>query len=210
VPYPTPTPTFWMEPTTTVQVGLRRYRMTDGNDFTCAGGYHRALVITGEAPAVFHATEWSDRMLDVRPETPHDDPRWPAACECGYAFTDADQWQDWQELVYAVPGTDTRYVLNAPTTTDGGGCRQAPPGAMWDSWWMPDGYRGPDGIALTVRLPNGSDWCPDGPATGGGRWTRTGDPRHEPVTVTPSIASREASDPLYYHGFLTEGVLTPG
>jgi hypothetical protein len=99
----------------------------------------------------------------------------------------------------------------------------APPGASWDAWWYPhnDLWRGPDGIALMVRLPNGRDWSVDGAASNCTRkgephkcWIRHGDPRRADVTVdkqgdtcAAGAGSIQADD---YHGFLRAGVLTAG
>lgn len=203
------TPTFWLEPTGTVQVGLRRYARQGGDTgWTCADGWHQALAITGVEPAQLDERGY----LTLRPETPHDDPRWPTTCDagCGYEFTDADHWQDWQDRLYRRTDTGEETTL-----------RDAAPGACWDARWMPDDYRGPDGIALTVRCPNGHDWCVDSQASNCTRkgephacWVRHGDPRACQVTVDKNgdtcaagAGSIIAGD---YHGFLQSGVLTAG
>ena len=129
---------------------------------------------------------------------PRDDPRWPTHCKrCSIAFPDGDE-------VHHASGLNRYY--------EGGGHRATlngmPPGASWDASWMGDNRTGPDGIALIVKLPNGMDWCVDGPATNSDTaWDRTGDPKKANVTAHPSIGSRETEDPGYYHGFLTDGVL---
>ena len=81
--------------------------------------------------------------------------------------------------------------------------RDLPPGALFDSWWMPEGWK-TGGEALTLVLPDLRPWNMDGPASSGGRWTRTGTPPK--VTARPSILSGEG--PSSYHGWLTDGVLT--
>jgi hypothetical protein len=222
MPYPA-TPTVWLEPTDRVAVGLRRYRSSSsgGTGFTCETGYHSALVFVGQAPAVYRQTE-DGRVLDSRAATPHDDPSWPAACGCGYTFTDADVWQDWQELIYRRADTGAEVTLRHRHPTDAGGPAPAPPGAMWDAWWMPQSWRGPDGIALTVRLPNGRDWMVDAEASNCTRkgdrshkcWVRHGDPRTGTVhvdkdgdTCAAGAGSIQAGD---YHGFLQLGFLTAG
>lgn len=92
---------------------------------------------------------------------------------------------------------------------------------MWNAWWMPENWRGPDGIALMVRLPNGHDWHVDGEASNCTRkgephacWVRHGDPRTATVhvdkdgdTCAAGAGSILAGD---YHGFLQHGVLTAG
>jgi hypothetical protein len=202
------TQTYWLEPTDRVQVGLRRYTRHDGA-WTCEAGWHQAMTLTGTAPVVLNA-----EGLEVSPGivTPHDDPRWPAACEkeCGYQFTEDDQWQDWSHRLYR--RTDTGEEM---------GLRDAPPGASWNAWWLPESYRGPDGLALVVKCPNGRDWNVDSQASNCTRpgqphqcWVRHGDPRECRVTVDKNgetcaagAGSILAGD---YHGFLRDGVLTAG
>lgn len=218
------TRTFWLEPTDRVTVGLRRYadRHLSGGQavFTCAAGYHSALVFTGEDDAVYEERD-DHRGLAVRPAVPHDDPRWPTHCACGYAFAEGDHWQEWQELIYQRADTGDRYTLRNRQAGDVDGLPSAPPGAMWDAWWMPPSWAGPDGIHLMVRLPNGRDWHVDSKASNCPRpdephqcWVRHGDPRHDRVTVdkngytcSAGAGSIQAAD---YHGFLRDGVLTAG
>ena len=168
--------------------------------------------MTSEGQAFWHLDgDDGYRSLTAPPETPHDAPGWPAFCElgCGYEFTEADHWQDIQDQLYQrAPGEF--YTL-----------RDAPPGAMWDAWWMPDNWRGPDGIALMVKCPNGCDWHVDGQASNCTRkgephacWVRHGDPRQANITVDKNgdtcaagAGSILAGD---YHGFLQAGILTAG
>jgi hypothetical protein len=215
------TPTFWLERTDTVAVGLRRYHRGGEDAWTCEAGYHSALMFTGEAPAIWRPDEHSGRHLDAQPGTPRDDPRWPAACRCGYAFTADDEWQDWQELLYLRTDTAELVSLRTRQESDVDGPPSAPPGATWDAWWLPDAWRGPDGIAYAVRCPNGQVWHVDGRAANCTLpddrvhkcWVRHGDPRECHVTVDktggPTCAagagSIQAGD---YHGFLRDGVLT--
>jgi hypothetical protein len=65
---------------------------------------------------------------------------------------------------------------------------------------MGQSWRGPDGRCLVLKTPAG-DWVIDGPASGGGRWERTGVPPL--ITARPSILI-----PGQYHGWLTAGVLS--
>lgn len=122
---------------------------------------------------------------------PHDDPRWPSACACGYVFQTSDRSQCRHERIYVRPDTGEGYELRPGTT---------PPGAMWDATWLTDTWRGPDGRCLEMVLPDGHWWCIDGPSTSGGGWTRTGVPPR--ITARPSILSPR------YHGWLTDGVLS--
>ncbi len=217
------TQTYWLEATDCVAVGLRRFRFSSGSGMmTCEGGYHSALVFIGGEPAEFRGHEDSERRtLAPRPAAPHDDPRWPRTCRCGYEFDDDDTWQDWQELVYQRSDTGEPVTLRTHQASDTGGPDPAPPGACWDAWWMPSYGRGPDGIALMVRCPNGRDWHVDGEASNCTRpgeahacWVRHGDPRECNLTVgkdgdtcAAGAGSIQAGD---YHGFLQAGILTAG
>jgi hypothetical protein len=210
------TPTFWLEATDRCRFGLRRYssssREAAGWAWTCESGWHEAKVITSEGQAFWHLDGDSGyRSLTAGPETPHDAPGWPAFCDkgCGYEFTEDDHWQDIQDQLYRTPSGQEMTL------------REAPPGASWDAWWMPDNWRGPDGIALMVKCPNGSDWHVDGQASNCTRkgekhacWVRHGDPRQANVTVDKNgdtcaagAGSILAGD---YHGFLQGGILTAG
>lgn len=219
------TRTYWLEPTDRIAVGLRRYARSDtATGWDCAGGYHNALVFTGEVDATYRERDEDNRgrVLAARPDTPHDDPRWPTTCACGYWFSEADAWQDWQELIYQRGDTGEHVTLKDRRATDIGGPPPAPPGASWDAWWLPANWCGPDGIALMVRCPNGRDWHVDGRASNCTRpddkvhqcWVRHGDPRAAEVTVDKAgdtcaagAGSIQAGD---YHGFLQAGVLTAG
>ena len=108
--------------------------------------------------------------------------------------------------------TDTGEVLTL---------KQAGVGAMWDADWMPDVFKGPDGICLVVQTPGGT-WMVDNEASNCTRkgdrshacWVRHGDPRECKVTVDKNgdtcaagAGSILAGD---YHGFLQAGVLSAG
>ena len=214
------TPTFWLENTDRCRFGLRRYSSTAGNTWTCQSGWHEATRVTAEGPAVYKPVaaaehrehEVGRRTLVASLDTPHDDPRWPVTCDagCGYRFAEDDHWQDTQHQLYQ--RTDTGALLTL---------RDAPPGASWDAWWMPDYWRGPDGIALMVKCPNGHEWHVDSEASNCTRkgephecWVRHGDPRQANLTVDKNgdtcaagAGSILAGD---YHGFLQAGVLTAG
>lgn len=205
------TQTYWLECTDQVAVGLRRYAYSGGG-FTCADGYHSALVYTGLEPADYGP----DGSLAVRPMVDHDDPRWPTTCErCDYRFAGQDKWQVWQEQVYRRTDTGGLRVLHqdAPAPE----APSAEPGACWDAWWMPFS-RGEDGIYLMVRCPDGHDWAVDSQASNCTRpgephqcWVRHGDPRACRVTVDKNgdtcAAGAGSIQTPGWHGFLREGVL---
>lgn len=98
-----------------------------------------------------------------------------------------------------------------------GAIQDAPPGAMYDTTWMKDVRVGPDGLSLTVKLPNGvGEWWIDGTSSreraeygnlkDGKGWTRTG--TAPKITVRPSIECRGGPGMKgYYHGWLTDGFL---
>lgn len=190
-------PCFWLEPTDRLRRFYRRYRATTvfTPDHTPVRecpyhGYHNARTALDEVPAIWGTRDERrvlENVYDARDFAP---PAFPSQCSCGYHFVQADAWQIFTELVYRRADTGAELTL-----------LDAPAGAMWDAWWMGDRFRGPDGYALTVKLPGGCDWTVDGPS----RWTRSGAPPL--VTARPSIGIPTASGGWAYHGFLTNGVL---
>lgn len=208
-----PTQTYWLEPNGPVALGLRRYSHSHVG-YSCAEGWHEAVAWTGRDIARF-TTLGDGKVLAAAEPLPDDDPRWPVECEqgCGYRFTEPDHRQRWQELLYIRPADKKLFSLHWKSVPPG--CEKAGPGASYDAWWYPDGWRGADGISLIVLCPrpDGSpgpawDWCVDMPSSTGGRWTRSGDPRAACVTASPSIAIGDPAKPGHYHGFLQSGVLT--
>lgn len=196
-----PWPCFWVEPSGEVDLALRRYVRIDGRPCPAMPGessYHNASTPIGRAPE----RRTDDGYLAAIPAEEYcGDARWPTTCACGYEFIDDDQWQVSTEAVWV--RRDTGEEFNG---------RRLPPGAMLDGFWYPQ--KGPDGIALVVVLPPATDdsrghwWHVDGPSRSNGvagpGWSRTGDPKATPPTVTaqPSILTDT------YHGFLRDGVLT--
>jgi hypothetical protein len=204
---------FWMESTDTARVGLRRYAPSSGSGRPCPqpAGYHDWIVYLGEAPLP-QVREEDGRIHYARPEYAYpgrDDPRWPVACPCGYAFGPDDQWQEWSEALYRRADTGELVTI-----------RGAPDGAMWDAWWMPDwSHRGPDGRCLVVKCPGGHDWMVDSRAS---NCTMPDDDEHrcwvrhgEPPAITvgkdgPTCAAGAGSIQCGgYHGFLRAGVFDP-
>lgn len=207
---------FWLEFANLAEWGLRRY--TDGEDVPpCPreggrwGNTHGALVILGTHPAVRQVGDngveraRADERTEPIPWPPDGDPRWPTHCECGFAFRDSDPYQRWTEMLY-------RRSDNGELTT----LRDAPPGAMWDSWWYP--WKGPDGKSISVKCPNGDQWNIDGQARNCTRevddghhcWVRHGEPPKLTVdkngkTCAAGAGSIQTGD---YHGFLRDGCFT--
>lgn len=171
---------------------LRRYHsLPDHAGWDCASGWHEARARLEDTPVIWQEER---RVYTIEPrEWPHDDPRWPTHCECGYAFTADDEWQLFYERLYRDPRDGREY-----------GLRDAPTGAMWDATWLADireyTERSPDGRILHLMLPDGTEWNIDSKAQNGPGWTRTGEPPR--VSASPSILSPG------YHGFLRDGVLT--
>lgn len=123
------------------------------------------------------------------------DPRWPTHCACGREFAEDEPWQVLSHVLYAREDGQKEWTV-----------RDLPPGAMFDTPWLPKTWVGPDGRSLSVSLPPQVEdmmaniWHIDGESSSGGRWTRTGEPPE--LTVSPSILTNR------YHGFLHNGVLT--
>lgn len=198
--------TFLIEQTDRVRVGLRRYR--DSSKDTCPvnGAYHNAYTPIGEAPIIW-GESGGRRVMMGQPPVPHEDPRWPARCTCGYGFEPEDHRQVFQEEIYRRVDTGEEMTL-----------REAGPGAMWDAWWMPFS-RGPDGRCLVVKCPNGAEWMIDSRASNCTLpddnehrcWVRHGEPPDITVdknglTCAAGAGSIQARD---YHGFLRNGEFTP-
>lgn len=201
---------FWLEPTKRIQRFLRRYHSLEEGEERCPGpgGYHNASTPLPDGRASFT----KDGYLRSFRAPARRDPRWPTKCEaCDYRFTKDDPWQPFVHLLYADPDG------NLTSLADAG------PGAMWDAWWLPEAWKGSDGMSLTVKLPNGHEWTVDGVASNCTRkdeqprahrcWVRHGDPRTEPVTVDKNGVTCEAGGGSIlsddYHGFLTAGVFNP-
>lgn len=207
---------FWLEPTDRVQQSLRVF-LAQGD--ACPGRmpYHQAIVLLDEAPAIWtpHPEGGRPSLSGQAPQAAADDPRWPTKCEaCGavleYGVSTDVRRQHNFELIYRRQDTGETMTI-----------AKAPPGAMWDAHWY--GTPGPDGRTLVVRLPDGTDWLVDGPASncklalGEGRphgkycWERSGIPPD--VTVRRGSCSNcgvgggSIGTPRY-HGYLTAGYIT--
>jgi len=181
---------FWLEPIASVRVSLRRYRGGSLDDCP-VHGYHTtsAVIVEAEPKPLPEPVPRGYEHSPPQDLVPHDDPRWPTRCECGYEYVDDDCWQINRDRLYERSDGGPRCTM-----------RDVPPGAMWDAWWRFTHPPGPDGRQLTVQTPDGP-WCVDSPSSNGKTpWTRTGKPPL--VTARPSILM-----PGGYHAFLTEGVL---
>jgi hypothetical protein len=213
-------PVTWWEPTGRCVLGLRRFTFSKGGG-GCANDGHDALVMIDERPQGMVRSNGVEHWDWVaRPADFPGDPRWPAACSCGYVFQPDDEWQVWTDHLYERPGVP------------GAVCRgELPAGACFDAWWMP--WKGSDGRSLIIRCPRddgapsdiSDDWHVDGPASNctipddraqlvHHCWVRTGDPTH-PETLTagkdgPTCSAGAGSIQTgHWHGFLRDGQLVP-
>lgn len=186
---------FLIVPTTQVRMSLRRYKSGPDLRECPVHGYHNASVEIGDAEEstmpklhegqAVHGDLW-----------PHDDPRWPIHCACGYAFVASDNWQFKPDRLYHREDT-------GELVTD----RSAPGGALRYATWLRHfggGHQpGPDGQFLQCKTPDGMWWTIDGPASNAPRdqvgWTRTG--------VVPDVTARPSIQTPGYHGYLTNGWL---
>jgi len=196
---------FLLEPTGRERIALRRY--TQGkNECPQNGFYHNA-----SAPFCEEATEHDEQGYitnGLKPAPAHDDPRWPSACACGYAFQERDQWQRFGETIYRRVDTGEEMTL-----------REAPAGAMWYAWWH-DQFCTPQGEhALVVKTPGG-EWIIDSQANNctipddrkqewHHCWIRHGRPPNITVDKQGQTCSAGAGSIQCgnYHGFLRNGYL---
>lgn len=214
---------YWLEPTGQLRRSLRRY--VSGASTCPIHGYHNVHYYLDEVPAEWVERDYGQGVVKHYADWIHegpsdDDVRWPMHCDCGYTFQAQDKRQLFTEELWKK--SDGTIVT----------LRDAEPGAMWNAAWMAKWHRGPDGMCLVVKLPNGLDWVIDDWASncglvkevapGQGRqftgrddqkcWQRVGTP--------PKITVIRQSCPHCgvgggsiqsgnWHGFLTDGVLHP-
>ncbi|MBI3654099.1 MAG: hypothetical protein HY231_23965 [Acidobacteria bacterium] len=201
---------FWLEPAGKIQRELRRYRSSDkGNCTDGEYSYHNASVLL-DVVADLNPNGVVD--ADINADQFKGDPRWPLKCErCDYRFTDEDNFQIFTQRIYRRTDTGEEVML-----------RLAAPGAMYDAHWYGDvaQWRGADGRALIVVLPNGHPWHVDGRASNCTLpddkihkcWVREGDPtKPETLTVGKNGVTCSAGAGSIqsgnYHGFLRAGQL---
>jgi hypothetical protein len=197
---------FFLTPTDRVRRSLRRFVWSGSEKCQGPFGYHNASVVIDEVQGVFRDDGRRTLSNDDRPEQFAGDPRWPKACSCGREFADADERQVFTELIYQRSDTGEFTAI-----------RDAPPGAMWDAWWMAESWSGADGRCLMVRCPDGHDWMVDGQASNCTMphdhvhkcWVRHGEPPNITVDkngVTCAAGAGSIQTPKW-HGFLRNGEL---
>ena len=126
-------------------------------------------------------------------EEDKNDPRWPKACFCGRPFHPEEAWQINHQPLYRGFPDNQLYALRDPGII---------PGAMWDAFWLPPAYAGPDGKRWCVQLPGDTEFLVYGTDSEHHRqWTVTG--TAPKFTVSPSINATGV-----YHGFIQDGIVT--
>jgi hypothetical protein len=196
--------TFFLTPTNRAAVFLRRY--VYGNDAKCPRpqGYHNAMIYLSDAEIL---TDGDGYWRTPEQDSPHNDPRWPTHCECGYIFTpDGADWQEFTDRLYT-DGTNTYRH------------RELPVGAMYYADWLPKNmfWDNKTDDCLTVVTPGGQ-WNIDSRANNctlpNDRlhrcWVRHGDPPNITVDKRGLTCSAGAGSIICgsYHGFLQNGQLT--
>lgn len=175
------------EPVGRYRRSLRRYAASSESNCP-ASGYHNAsndIGEVGEPEREAHGDNW-----------PHDDARWPEACECGYAFTPGDRWQRNDDRIYRLPD-GAEFVFRHSFG------KAAPAGTMIRAHWYDEFSGHPDGIeSWLISLPDGGEWITSQRSTSGGWWTITGTP--PTITVSPSIWH---NSPAGWHGWIRDGEL---
>lgn len=192
---------FLLERTDLARRSLRRYAsIRDGAPAGC--GFHNASVVVEDS--VPFASEWNGKGDD---SWPHDDPRWPTHCACGHEFQPGDEWQHNLDRLFRCASTGRLFRhQDAPIGAMAFGVSCGPASAQALARGVKGGWKH-DGAALdhlSVKLPDGTWWCIDEPASrdyreGGSGWDRTGEPPD--VTANPSILTGA------YHGWLRSGRL---
>ena len=143
---------FYLEPTDTMRVWLRRYRSADPETKPCPlpEKYHQAMTLIGDRAEKKDADGYVE---SISQEVYADDPRWPVKCECGYEFGPLapDEFQVFSRSLYR--RTDTGEIMTL---------EDAPAGAIWNAWWQFN--RQTDGQSLNCICPGGHHWNIDGRA----------------------------------------------
>src|SRR5579872_7030907 len=125
---------FMVRYTNRARLSLRRY----WGDKECSGWIHNAHTPIGEGTYVMDADGRAHRLEQ---QLDPNETRWPTACEkCGAPVPEAAEKQLFSDCIY-VDDAGKEYSL-----------RQAKlvPGMMWNAWWAPECWKGPDGLSLIV------------------------------------------------------------
>lgn len=214
---------FEVLPTDLAAHELRRFVFSDRGKCSGRYGYHNASTELADVIA----TEPYGKDGDVydghsADDHPHDDPRWPRACDCGYVFAEGDEWQHnahrlWRRADAPSLEPSSLFLFNHNQVlreelwkrAHACGARTAPAGALRDCLWYRTikAWQGDDGRSAELVLPDGCTWLIDGPSNNGDGWTRIG--TWPNIIAVPSILTPG------YHGWLggpghnRPGVLVP-
>lgn len=137
---------YLLEPVPYMKRYLRRYESNFNRERCPAAenhGYHDTMVFLDEADSPIIEGQ---RRVDYE-EWPHNDPRWPTACPCGYVFKPQDEWQLFTQSLWK--RADTGEILTL---------RDAPVGGIYDAYWWPDKT---DGQHLICIVPEHHEWVID-------------------------------------------------
>jgi hypothetical protein len=198
---------FFTRPLLSAALYLRRYAWHESREPICPEpmGYHNVQIFLCNVPIELEQNCW--RPIDL-PDIPHDDPRWPSHCTCGYQFKEQDEWQHFSDRLYS-DGSRT-----FPK-------RELPIGAMYFADWYPRNmfWDNMESDHLFVITPGG-EWNIDSRASNCMMpddrlhrcWVRHGDPETGRIHVdknghTCSAGAGSILQPRY-HGFLHNGALT--
>lgn len=205
---------FFIDPTMTRRLYLRRYVWRDGSACSVRGSMGcEAIVPFADEAFAWRVDSRGDRTFPDTPEVSHDDARWPTVCRhCHQPLPAEAEWQVFQDQIYR--RVDTGEMVPH---------RDAHPGALWYlEGWADRYYRrifpagGPDGKFLSARTPGG-DWVIDSRASNCTMkddnthrcWIRHGDPLTGQVTVDKNgltcAAGGGSIDTGRWHGFLRNG-----
>lgn len=200
---------FWLERTYLCKQALRVYERTDEDCPVSRNGYHEAMKPLPDGTLEDHpdhkrairrvGTFASDAEL-IRQYGPY-----PTHCTCGYQFTSkAERHFHYRALYKREDGS-----LVALEDVE--------PGAMWNAWYYPSAWSGPDGRSIMVKLPDGSEWCIDSRASNCTMkeddvhkcWIRHGEPPNLTVDKNGYTCAAGAGSiaTTGYHGFLRNGYL---
>lgn len=207
---------FYLEPLRRARLSLRRFTFGNEKDCPSSKGGHDARVAFIEVDETLELNPDTGRKIyrHAGPHTREEVPNtfaWPAQCEgCSYIFVEDDEWQIFSETLYRRADTGETMTWN-----------EAGPGAMRHCEWY-EGLAwacGPDGLALSVKCPNGREWHIDGTASNCTKpddkvhkcWCRSGIPPNITVdkncnSCAAGAGSIQAGD---YHGFLRAGQFVP-
>lgn len=195
---------FFTSPVDRAALYLRRYVSNSSGQCTGPMSFHNNMTYFGEVGIKTDAEGcWSG---SERMDVPHDDPRWPTHCSCGYQFTEQDEWQHFVDRLYT-DGTRTWPH------------RELPVGAMFYADWYPQNMfwdNKTDGHLMVVTP--GGEWNIDARASNCTLpddrqhrcWVRHGEPPTIHVDKVGHTCAAGAGSILQksYHGFLHNGHLT--